>query len=93
MEESDPLVQLQAHAPGADEAIEKVELHHQLLGALQSLPERERLILDLYFNQDISQRDISEILELTEGRISQLKSQALRKLHDYMLEQRALEAC
>ena len=93
IEESDPLIQLKSHTPRADETLQKIELHHQLLDALGSLPERERILLDLYFNQEISQRDIAEIMGLTEGRISQLKSQALRKLRAYMLEQQAQEAC
>ncbi|MCK5913443.1 MAG: RNA polymerase sigma factor WhiG, partial [Desulfuromusa sp.] len=40
----------------------------------------ERLVVALIYYEELSQKEISEVLELSEGRISQLHSQALNKL-------------
>jgi RNA polymerase sigma factor FliA len=49
------------------------------------LSEKERLVLTLFYYEEFTQKEISEILELSEGRISQLHSQALLKLKAVML--------
>lgn len=48
--------------------------------AINELPERERLLLSLQFEQDLTQKEIAAVLGLTEGRISQLRSQAIVRL-------------
>jgi RNA polymerase sigma factor for flagellar operon FliA len=47
---------------------------------LEKLSEKERLVVSLYYYEELSQKEIAQVLELTEGRISQLHSQALHKL-------------
>jgi RNA polymerase sigma factor for flagellar operon FliA len=47
---------------------------------LQELSEKERLVVSLYYYEELSQKEIAEVLEVSEGRISQLHSQALLKL-------------
>ncbi len=58
--------------------------HKELVGMmaeqLERLSHKERLVVSLYYYEELSQKEISEVLELTEGRISQLHSQALHKL-------------
>jgi RNA polymerase sigma factor for flagellar operon FliA len=48
--------------------------------ALACLPERERLILTLYYQQDLTMREIAARLEVDESRISQLHAEALERL-------------
>jgi len=64
--------------PGA--RLEKEELTKILAGILQELSEKERLVISLYYYEELTQKEIAEALEVTEGRISQLHSQALLKL-------------
>jgi RNA polymerase sigma factor for flagellar operon FliA len=49
-------------------------------GAIDKLTEKERLVVTLFYYEEFSQKEIAGILELSEGRISQLHSQALVKL-------------
>ncbi len=47
---------------------------------LESLKEKERLVIALYYYEELSQKEIAEVLSLSEGRVSQIHSQALIKL-------------
>jgi len=62
------------------ERMEANELTGELAGYLDQLSEKERLVVALIYYEELSQKEISEVLELSEGRISQLHSQALGKL-------------
>jgi RNA polymerase sigma factor for flagellar operon FliA len=62
------------------ERMEADELTRELAGHLEDLSEKERLVIALLYYEELSQKEIAEVLELTEGRISQLHSQALAKL-------------
>jgi RNA polymerase sigma factor for flagellar operon FliA len=48
--------------------------------AITSLPERERLIISLYYDEELNLREIGKILNLTESRVSQISSQAVIRL-------------
>lgn len=64
----------------AQERLEAGELTRELAGYLEQLSEKERLVIALLYYEELSQKEIAEVLELSEGRISQLHSQALGKL-------------
>lgn len=66
--------------PGPVESLESLELTHEIAGHLKKLSEKERLVITLYYYEELTQKEIAEILEVSEGRISQLHSQALAKL-------------
>ncbi len=66
------------------ERMEANELTGELAGYLEQLSEKERLVVALIYYEELSQKEISEVLELSEGRISQLHSQALSKLKTKM---------
>ena len=51
-----------------------------LSSAIASLPERERLIISLYYDEELNLREIGQILNLTESRVSQISSQAVLRL-------------
>ncbi len=66
------------------ERMEANELTRELAGYLEQLSDKERLVIALLYYEELSQKEISEVLELSEGRISQLHSQALSKLKGKM---------
>ena len=65
--------------------LEKAELTKLLAGILHELSEKERLVVSLYYYEELTQKEIAEVLEVSEGRISQLHSQALLKLKTKVL--------
>lgn len=60
--------------------LEQHELTRVIAEILQELSEKERLVISLYYYEELTQKEIAEVLEVSEGRISQLHSQALLKL-------------
>ena len=60
--------------------LENKELTKIMASILQELSEKERLVISLYYYEELTQKEIADVLEVSEGRISQLHSQALLKL-------------
>ena len=56
------------------------ELRALLRGGIDMLPEREKLMMSLYYVEELNIREIAAVLEVTEGRVSQLHGQALARL-------------
>jgi RNA polymerase sigma factor FliA len=75
-----------AEAPEGDpqSAAELEDLKDRLAGAIAALKERERLVITLYFHEELTLREIGKALGLTEGRISQILSRALGKLKEHL---------
>lgn len=55
-----------------------------LIEAIDQLPEREKLLLSLQFEQDLNQKEIAVVLGVTEGRVSQLRSQAIARIRAWL---------
>ncbi|MBB5213365.1 RNA polymerase sigma factor FliA [Parapusillimonas granuli] len=55
-------------------------LRSALVAAIGNLPEREKLLLSLQFEQDLNQKEIAAVLGVTEGRVSQIRSQAVARI-------------
>lgn len=55
-------------------------LRHRLIEAIEAMPERERLLLSLYYEQELNLREIGAILEVSQSRVCQLHSQAVSRL-------------
>lgn len=55
-------------------------LRDVLAAAIEAIPERERLVLSLYYEQELTLREIGAILEITQSRVCQLRSQAVSRL-------------
>ncbi len=51
-----------------------------LARAITTLPEREAIVLSLYYDEELNLREIGEVLEVSESRVSQIHSQAMMKL-------------
>ncbi|MCP4808897.1 MAG: sigma-70 family RNA polymerase sigma factor, partial [Proteobacteria bacterium] len=60
------------------------EMRELLTEAIQSLPEREAAVITLYYAEDLLLKEIGEILEVTESRVSQIHSRALYRLNTYI---------
>ena len=56
------------------------ELRDQLILALEEMPDRLRLVMSLYYYNDLNFKEIGRVLDLTESRISQLHSEAVKYL-------------
>jgi len=69
--------------PGATEPrgdLENEEFQAALAAAIQELPEREGLVLSLYYVDDLNLKEIGAVLGVTESRVSQIHSQAVVRL-------------
>lgn len=60
--------------------LEAQEMTKVIAKVLEQLTEKERLVISLYYYEELTQKEIADILQLSEGRVSQLHSQALIKL-------------
>ena len=76
------------HASGGvpcDEAMHN-ELIDKLTPLLAKLTDREREVLALYYNEELTMSEIASILNITEGRVSQLRAKALARLRKAFVE-------
>lgn len=60
--------------------INKAHLKKLVADAIEDLPEKQRLVLSLYYYEELNLKEIGQVLEVTESRVSQLHSQAVFKL-------------
>ncbi|MCR5508583.1 MAG: FliA/WhiG family RNA polymerase sigma factor [Lachnospiraceae bacterium] len=63
-----------------EEAIEKEELKVMLAEALENLTEKEKQVILMYYYEDLTLKEISNVLEVSESRVSQLHTKALGKM-------------
>lgn len=74
--------------PDADEAdaeILRAERREALANAIKELKSQERLVLSLYYYEELKQSEIAEVLGVTESRVSQIRSKAIQNLREKML--------
>ena len=62
-----------------------------LAHAITTLPEREAIVLSLYYDEELNLREIGEVLSVSESRVSQIHSQAMLKLKSRMQSWRSKE--
>jgi len=67
-----------------EDNISDSELRNVLKDALTTLPEREALVIQLYYVEELNVYEIAEILEVTTGRVSQIKKAAIARLRSFM---------
>jgi RNA polymerase sigma factor for flagellar operon FliA len=63
-----------------DTIVEKEEIKRVIVKAINDLPEKEKKVLVLYYYEDLTLKEIGQILEVTESRISQLHGKAIIRL-------------
>jgi RNA polymerase sigma factor for flagellar operon FliA len=64
--------------------VERSELERLLAEAIEQMPKPERAVLTMYFDEDLTLREIAAVMGLHESRISQLKSQAILRLRSQL---------
>ncbi len=63
-----------------DVLVEKEEIKDYIIDAIKKLPEKEKKVIVLYYYEDLTLKEIGEVLEVTESRISQLHTKAIMRL-------------
>ena len=66
--------------PDPELSLEQTEMKEALGEAIARLPEREKLVVTLYYYEELTLREIGEVLGVTESRISQLHTKAVLRL-------------
>ena len=66
----------------ADESINEQELRSQLMKAIDELNEQERTVLSLYYYEDLTMREIGQVLGVSEQRVGQINQKLIRKLRE-----------
>jgi RNA polymerase sigma factor for flagellar operon FliA len=71
---------------GADpqDSLEREDLKRELAQYIAGLPERERLVLALYYDEELNLREIGEVLGVSESRVCQIHNQALLRLRAHV---------
>ena len=88
----DLLASLADPSDSPEQVVEKSELQTRLAQSIERLPEKERTVLSLYYYEQKTMRQIGRFLGVKQARVSQLHSQALRRLRLRMRrEARAFE--
>jgi RNA polymerase sigma factor for flagellar operon FliA len=65
---------------GPAEQVEQGELQAVLAQSIQRLPEREQLLLSLYYKEELTMKEISKVMSVSESRVCQLRMQAIMRL-------------
>ena len=66
--------------------LQRDDFKRALAEGISSLPEREQMVLSLYYDEELNLREIGEILEVSESRVCQIHGQALVRLRARMTE-------
>jgi RNA polymerase sigma factor for flagellar operon FliA len=71
-------------APDPERVVDATELKDRVADAIARLPEREKLVIALYYYENLTLREIGEVLGVTESRISQLHTKAVLRLRSHL---------
>jgi len=77
---------LPINADTPEESLNKSEIKRLLMNAIKDLDEREKLVLTLYYYEDLDYKEIAEVLDVTVSRISQLHSGIISKLREKLVK-------
>ena len=67
-----------------EDELSETELRENLVEALKTLPEREAMLVQLYYVEELNVYEIAEVLEITTGRVSQIKKSAISRLREFI---------
>jgi RNA polymerase sigma factor FliA len=70
--------------PDPELSLEQTEVKEALAEAISDLPEREKLVVTLYYYEELTLREIGEVLGVTESRVSQLHTKAILRLKAHL---------
>lgn len=71
------------------EKLEEKDVKNELQAALKKLPERERMVMVLYYHENMTLKEIGEALNVSESRVCQLHAQAIMKLRNILSQNRS----
>ncbi len=71
--------------PGPLERIQKDDFKHKLSKEIAKLPDKEKLVIALYYDEELNLREVGEVLGVSESRISQIHSQAMIHLKSKLI--------
>jgi RNA polymerase sigma factor for flagellar operon FliA len=74
------------HEQGLVDGISREGFQRALAKAIMGLPERERLVIALYYDEELNLREIGEVLNVSESRVSQICTQAVLRLRSRLSE-------
>jgi RNA polymerase sigma factor for flagellar operon FliA len=74
-------------APDPQVLVDESELRDRISDAIAALPEREKLVVALYYYENLTLREIGEVLGVTESRVSQLHTKAVLRLRSKLAEE------
>ncbi len=87
MEGDDSAIELAAgELPGPCDGLQRSTFKAHLARAIEGLPERERLVLALYYDEELNLKEIGEVIGVSESRVSQIHSQAAMRLRARLTE-------
>jgi RNA polymerase sigma factor for flagellar operon FliA len=66
------------HAP--DEVLARSEMRGRLFSAIKTLPERYQQVVSMYYEQDLTMKEIGDVLGVNESRVSQIHKSALQRM-------------
>jgi len=66
--------------------LERSELERVIAAGIEGIPEIERTVLSLYYREELTLREIAQVVSLHESRVSQLKSQAILRLRAHLAD-------
>lgn len=66
------------------EKLEEKDVKNELQAALKKLPERERMVMVLYYHENMTLKEIGEHIEVSESRVCQIHAQAIMKLRNIL---------
>lgn len=75
--------------PSPQESIEKQERQELLAKAIDRLPERERQVVALYYHEELTMKEISLVMSISEARVCQLHTKAIFRLRGYLSREKA----
>ncbi len=76
----DALDMEQSQADEAFESLVNIQFHSALVEGIKQLPEKDALVLSLYYDEALNLKEIGAILDVSESRVSQIHSQAMLRL-------------
>ena len=74
------------HAANPDISAEREEVKQLVINAINELPDKEKKVLVLYYYEDLTLKEIGEVLDVTESRVSQLHTKAIIRLRAKLAE-------
>lgn len=80
VEKNDDIESFAEESFNPQQGIERSKFQQHLAEAIQQLPEREQLVLSLYYDEELNLKEIGAVLDVSESRVSQLHSQAAARL-------------